>query len=195
MSNLGVFNHNWISEKGIHFSSLLLVVLWSLALADRISLLQSESGQAHDKAQISESRISRFLNALPFGIMVHTKDSRLAYINRFAQNDVGFYPADGDYSITNPKLQDVMRNLQLFEAGSGKVIEVSDLPIQTVFNGERVTADNIEVEIRGRRFPLEINSMPVFDENKQVEYAITFFRDISERRTRGSWNSQRVTSS
>ena len=182
LSNLGVLNHNLISEKGLHFSAIILVVLWSLALADRVALLQSETGQAQQKAQISENRISRFLNALPFGIMVLTKDSRLAYINRYAQNDIGFYPADGDYSITNPKLQDVMHSLQLFEAGSGKVIDVSDLPLQTVFNGEPVTADNIEVNIRGRRMPLEIRSMPVFDENKQVEYAITFFQDISERR-------------
>ena len=182
MSNLGVLNHNWISEKGIHFSAILLIVLWSLSLADRVALLQSESGQANQKAQLSENRISRFLNALPFGIVVHTKDARLAYINRFAQNDIGFYPADGDYSITNPKLEDVMSNLQLFEVGSGKAIEVSDLPLHSIFNGEKLTADNIEVDIRGRRIPLEINSMPVFDENKQVEYAITFFRDISERR-------------
>ena len=85
--------------------------------------------------------------------MVHTKDTRLAYINRFAQNDVGFYPADGDYSITNPKLQDIMHNLVLFEAGSGKVIEVSDLPLQTVFNGKNVIVDNIEVDLRGSADP------------------------------------------
>jgi len=182
LANLGVLNHNSISEKGIHFSAILLIVLWSLSLADRVALLQSESGQATQKVQLSESRISRFLNALPFGIVVHTKDARLAYINRFAQNDIGFYPADGDYSITNPKLEDVMSNLQLFEVGSGKAIEVSDLPLHSIFNGEKLTADDIEVDIRGRRIPLEINSMPVFDENKQVEYAITFFRDISERR-------------
>jgi PAS domain S-box-containing protein len=182
LSNLGVLNRNWISEKGLYFSAIILVVLWSLALADRVSLLQSESGQAHQKALSSENKISRFLNALPFGIMVHTKDTRLAYINRFAQNDVGFYPADGDYSITNPKLQDVMRNLQLFEVGSGKVIEITDLPLHTVFNGENVIIDNLEVDIRGQRIPLEIRSMPVFDENKQVEYALTFFHDISDRR-------------
>ena len=69
--------------------------------------------------------------------MVHTKDTRLAYINRLAQNDVGFYPADGDYSITNPQLHEVMRNLQLFEVGSGKVIDIGDLPLHTVFNGEK----------------------------------------------------------
>lgn len=184
LTNLGVLNHTWISENGLYFSAIILVVLWSLALADRVSLLQSESGQSRQKALISENRISRFLNALPFGIMVHTKDTRLAYINRFAQNDVGFYPADGDYSITNPQLQEVMRNLQLFEVESGKVIETSDLPLHTVFNGENVKIDNLEADISGQRIPLEIRSMPVFDENKQVEYAISTFQDISDRRKR-----------
>ena len=50
LSNLGVLNHNWISEKGLHFSAIILVVLWSLALADRVSLLQSESWSVAPKS-------------------------------------------------------------------------------------------------------------------------------------------------
>ncbi len=160
---------------------MILVTLWSLALADRVSLLQSESRQAYQKAKVSEYQISKFLNALPFGIIVHTKDTRLAYLNRSAQDDIGFSPAGGDYSITNPKLQDVMRSLQLFEAGSQKAIEISDLPLHSIFNGKAITVDNLEVDIRGKRIPLEIHSSPVFDDDKQVSFAITTFWDISRQ--------------
>ena len=47
--------------------------------------------------------------------------------------------------------------------------------------GKDSTIDDVDLAVGDRRIPLEISASPVFDEEGQVEYVLTVFRDIRER--------------
>ena len=65
----------------VPINSLFLLVLMSLALADRINLLRREADQANAALLASEQRLSTYLDALPFSIQVHDAKLKPLYVN------------------------------------------------------------------------------------------------------------------
>ena len=62
----------------------MLVLLSSLALADRINLLKAGAEQANYALQASENRLKQFLDALPMGVVILDAGQKLRYVNQWA---------------------------------------------------------------------------------------------------------------
>ena len=62
-------------------NSLFLLVVMSLALADRVNLLRREADQANAALIASEQRLKTYLDALPFSVQVHDANLKPLYVN------------------------------------------------------------------------------------------------------------------
>ena len=62
-------------------SSLFLLVIMSLALADRVNILREEADRANAALKASERRLNAYLDALPFNIQVHDPQLKPLYVN------------------------------------------------------------------------------------------------------------------
>jgi len=166
-------------------SSILSLLLFSLALADKINLLKRKTEQSHRDLRESENRLNQFLEAMPVGVTVHDVDGKAHYINRRAQQIFGLSDEVVQSSKQQLKLVPSPKPFLIFRStwrAAKRNIHLSSLPLLLALGGKSTTADDLEVELSGKRIPLEIWSRPIFDEQDTLRYAISAFQDISQRK-------------
>ncbi|HHP7244159.1 MAG TPA: PAS domain S-box protein [Elainellaceae cyanobacterium] len=123
----------------------------------------------------SEQKFSTFVKNLPMGVSVHNALGQVMFIN---QQGVDILPLG-----TTPTLPEQLSEVyQLYIAGTNQLYPTDQLPAIRGIRGEKGHTNDIEVEVNGRRVPIEVYTTPIFDETGQVIYAINAFQDISERR-------------
>jgi PAS domain S-box-containing protein len=131
----------------------------------------------------SETKLIKFLNALPLGVVVHGPDTKPQYVNHHAIHLLGIPPetargVDAEYSTT---LEEGIRQFPIYRAGTDEPFASDENPVVRALNGERVKDDGIEVEREGERIPLEVLASPIIDDQGNVQFAVTAFQDISDR--------------
>ncbi|WP_036484069.1 PAS domain S-box protein [Myxosarcina sp. GI1] len=127
--------------------------------------------------QASEKKFETFLQSIPLGITVFDRDSKAVLLNRAAKEILG------RNEILNPLLSaKFSRDLPIYVAGTNRSYPVNKLPAIRALKGESTVLDDLEIEVEGKRIPLEVRTIPIFDEAGDVVYAINVFQDISERR-------------
>jgi PAS domain S-box-containing protein len=169
-----------LTEQSYLMSAVLMVLLLSLALADRINLLKAETDQANRGLQESERRLNQFLDALPVGMAVRNASTGVyQYANQRARQLLNLPPQGASPALT---ATEAVETLSLYIAGTEQPYPADRLPSALALQGQRVQVDNIEVEQAGRRISLEAWASPIFDEQGQIQYAISAFQDITERR-------------
>ena len=157
----------------------------ALTLAnEQIGTEAEERERAEQALGSSEARLMQFLDALPVGVVVHGPDSKPRYVNHHALSLVGIpmetaRGVDTDYSMT---LADSFNQFPIYRLGEDDLIPTELSPIARALEGERVRSDDIELQIDGRRIPLEILASPIYDQEGRVQFAVTAFQDISERK-------------
>jgi PAS domain S-box-containing protein len=132
----------------------------------------------------SEARLIQFLDALPVGVVVHGPDTKPRYVNHQALKLVGIAletarGVGADYSMTLAKS---LNQFPIYRQGEEEPYPTELSPIARALDGERVRSDDIELQIDGHRIPLEVLASPIYDQQGRVQYAVTAFQDISERR-------------
>ncbi|MGC9524748.1 MAG: ATP-binding protein [Limnospira sp.] len=123
----------------------------------------------------SESKFSTVLNTIPVGISVFDVSGRLILLNQVGEAILG-------RGILEIPISQLSEAYQIYIAGSDRLYPPDYLPVVRALRGETVCRQDIEIENNGRRIPLEIQSVPVFDESGQIIYAINAFQDVTERR-------------
>lgn len=119
----------------------------------------------HTQVRINESRLHKFLDAIPLGISVYGATGQIAYANQMAQQflDVQDLPAVGDQADPRepypPNQRLLMRSL----------------------SGESATTEDWQLHSPDGRIVLEATSTPIFNPQGTVEYAIATFQDITVR--------------
>ncbi len=163
------------------FAVTINVLLLSLALADRINLLRTETEQANHNLQESETRLTQFLDAMPVGVAVYNTEAKLEYTNLKTLQIFGI----SEWRTTaanSPKLSETMARYPFFITGTSTPYPLDKIPLVQSLQGQNATIDDLETEISGERVSLEIWAHPIFDEQGQVKYAVSAFQDITDRK-------------
>jgi PAS domain S-box-containing protein len=132
-----------------------------------------------------ESRLIQFLDATPIGIAVHDSTGHMIYINQIGRALLGIHQS------AQVDLNQLADFFQIYQAGTQQLYPVEALPSTRALSGEAVWVDDLEVHQADRVVPLEVWATPIFDDQKQVIYAIAAFQDISERKRQESDHKRR----
>ncbi|NJK66316.1 MAG: PAS domain S-box protein [Microcoleus sp. SU_5_3] len=123
----------------------------------------------------SENRLTQLLEAVPVGIFVVDGSGKPCYINSGGARILGKGLVD-DVSVD--KFSEVY---QAYYAGSNQLYHADRQPVVRALRGEIVRIDDIEIHRWDRIVPIEVWATPIYDERKNIVYAIAAFQDITER--------------
>jgi signal transduction histidine kinase/PAS domain-containing protein len=182
LARFGLAPSTALTEQGYLAGIALTVLLMTLALVDRINLIQAEAERASREVQASGARLQQYLEAMPVGVTVRGAEGRLQYVNWRARQ-LRNWPDGLPRGVSNWErtLQENVEEVPLFVQGTNQIYPIERLPPARALQGEPASVDDVEMEVGGQRIPLEIWSSPVLDDQGRVQYAISAFRDISKR--------------
>ncbi|AFY93203.1 AAA family ATPase [Chamaesiphon minutus] len=152
---------------------------------DRLEVLKLLSAQAAisiQNAQLyvalreNESRLNKFLEAVPVGIGILDADGKPFYANQIAQQLLG------KGIVAEATADGLTETYQLYQAGTDRLYPSPDVPLLRALSGERSTVDDMEIRHADKIIPIESAGTPVFDDNGRVAYAMVAFTDISLRK-------------
>ena len=179
----GVFPSTTLTEKSYQIGLIWLVLLSSLALADRIKMLKTQTEDANRLLRKSESRLTQILEGLPLGVVVYGKDQKPSYINQRTVDILG-NPSRGiqpDPSAGRTLAQ-AIDYFSFRISGSDQPYPLEKLPVTRALQGNTASVDDIEADLVEKRVPLEIWANPIKDEHGSVETAVVAFQDITARK-------------
>jgi adenylate cyclase len=123
----------------------------------------------------NESRLTQFLEAMPVGIFVVDAQGKPFYMNSSGETVL----AQGLISdLVNEQLPEVY---QFYDAGTNQLYPIKRQPMIRALRGEVVRVDDAEIHGADGIVPIEVWATPIYDEAKNIVYAIAAFQDITER--------------
>ncbi|MBP1693508.1 MAG: two-component system, NarL family, nitrate/nitrite sensor histidine kinase NarX [Chloroflexi bacterium] len=179
----GILPSTPFTEKAYHLGLIWLVLIWSLALVDRIKQLEAETKEANLKLVQSEHKLSQTLEGLPIGVAVYGPERSPTYLNPRAI-DILANPERGmgpDVAIGRT-ITEAMKYYDFRLFGSDQTYPLEKIPVWRAYDGQSASIDDIEANLIDRRVPLEIWANPVKDEEGKVVSVVAAFQDITERR-------------
>lgn len=123
----------------------------------------------------SENRLTQLLEAVPVGIFVVDGIGKPCYINSWAEKILGKSLVS---DVVPGNLSEVY---QTYCAGSNELYPIDLQPIMRALRGEVVRVDDVEIHRPDRIVPIEVWATPIYDERKNIVYAIAAFQDITQR--------------
>ena len=183
MVRQGIAPSTYFTENIYQLGMGLMVVCWSIALADRITVLRTETESSNRKLRNSEQRLSQILDGMPLGVIVYGRDLKSKYLNQRTV-EILSNPAQG----TGPDIKTEHTLAQAVEyfspqvAGTGEKYPFENMPAYKALSGELTYAANMEADIGDRYVPLEVWASPIMDEAGNVEFAVVVMQDITQRR-------------
>jgi len=132
--------------------------------------------QAEEAVRESEHRLAQFLEAVPVGVLVVEASGKLYFMNQKAKQILA---QDLDQNLHTDQL---CYTYQLYLADTNQLYPLDRLPIARSLQGETVTVDDLEVRHPNQRIPLEMQAMPIYDEQGTLLYGISVFKDITTRK-------------
>ncbi len=154
-----------VGELGLSFNS----------MAKQLQTSFAEMAALNQALSESERRVFQFLEAVPVGLLIIAAGGELVYMNQAGKQLLG----QGLVPETRP--EEFAEVYHICRAGTGELYPTEELPALHSLKGETVSADDIEIHRNETIVPLEMRSIPVFDESGKIIYGITAFYDISER--------------
>ncbi len=123
----------------------------------------------------NESRLTQFLEAMPVGIFVVDGKGTPFYINSCGERIL----SQGLISdVVNEKLPEVY---QFYSADTNELYPIDRQPMIRALRGEVVRVDDAEIHGADWIVPIEVWATPIYNEAKNIVYAIAAFQDITER--------------
>jgi two-component system nitrate/nitrite sensor histidine kinase NarX len=177
LSRLGVIPFLPFFYSAAHFGNAALVTILSLALADRINYYRRQTEDTADKLRQSEALLTGYMDALPVGVAVYGQDKKPRWINRTALDLFHLQNYNPDIGLDRS-----IQDFPLYYSGSDFPYPVEQLPAFQALTGNPGQLEDIEIEIQGQRIPLEIVAKPIVDGSGKIQYAISVYQDISQRK-------------
>jgi PAS domain S-box-containing protein len=124
----------------------------------------------------SHHRLEKFLEGIPLGIYIFDAQGQPYYANQQARmiTEKPEMP-----KVVIPKLSEVF---QVYLAGTNDLYPHQHLPIVRALQGEFSRVDDMEIHFCDRTIALEVWGTPIYNEARDIEYAIVAFQDISDRK-------------
>ena len=132
--------------------------------------------QAENVLVESERRLQQFLEAMPVGVFVIDAQGKPFYANRRAEQLLGKGIAP---ETTAEKLSEVYH---FYLSETAELYPGDRQPLLRALKGESVAVDDIEIRQGDNTISLEVWATPIFNERKEIIYAIAAFADITERK-------------
>ncbi|MGB3189176.1 MAG: PAS domain S-box protein [Limnoraphis sp.] len=143
-------------------------------LTDSFAEMAAQLNSSFQALKLSEQRFSSLLDNIPIGVSILDRNGQHILINKVSEQILG-------QGIKTTSYDQISEVYQVYIAGTNQLYPTEELPGFRSLKGEKVQVDDMEVEVNGRRIPLEVTSIPVFDEWGTVHYSIIAFQDITER--------------
>jgi len=180
---IGLLPSTTFTENSYQIGLVWMALLSSLALADRIKLLKTQTEETNRLLRSSESRLAQTLEGLPLGVVVYGKDQKPTYINQRSGEILG-NPSRG--IIPDPAagrtLAQAIDYFSFRVAGSDQAYPMENLPVYRALQGGPASVDDIEADLVDRRISLEIWANPVKDDSGNVDNVVVAFQDITARK-------------
>jgi signal transduction histidine kinase len=157
--------------------NVLLVLLFSVALADSVKELNLMAQKA-TAARLASERLSRqYLDAMPLGVAVYDPGLNLLYANDAASALVGnaqpgLRESSADAALRYP----------VYRTGTDDPYPFEELPVSSSLGGRSATRDDISLDIEGRRVPLQVWSTPLRDGEETLQAVVVVLADITEKK-------------
>ncbi|MBE9225529.1 PAS domain S-box protein [Phormidium sp. LEGE 05292] len=145
------------------------------ALRDGFNQMMTQLNASFQALQENQQTLKTFLDSVPVGMSVHAPSGQVIFVNNKGKEIL-------TPGVTSTPAEQLSQVYQLYLAGTNEFYPTEKLPAIRGLQGESVYIDDMEIEVNGRRVPIEVNTIPVFDKNGNVLYAIDAFQDITERR-------------
>ncbi len=140
-------------------------------------------------ARESEEKLSKFLDAVPVGVLVIDNQEEIAYVNKEALRIYGLTEQDREQILGKkyPQQLEALSHYKYYKKGTNQKYPQDKFPLLLAIRGEseRQTLSIYDLEIRqiegDVRIPLEVSATPIKDEQGSIKYAIAALKDITER--------------
>ena len=129
-----------------------------------------------DIVQENERKITGFMNAVPVGVFVIDASGKVDFCNKKALELLN------KESASDIVAGQVSEDYQFYVTGTDQLYPFANLPSIRALNGESYSVEDIEIHRHDKKIPIEAWGVPIFDNSNKVIYAITAFRDITERK-------------
>jgi len=168
---IGILPSDTITENGIIFTTLLFVILMSLALADRVSFYKSGQQLAASALYENEERLRALVETSNDIIWEIDRARKFTYINPRVRDILGFEPqkilGKDVFAIIIPLYPDIMKKAMQESINTGNPI---------------IGLEYIVTDKNGKNVILEKNATPIYDEDGSYSGFKGIDRDITERR-------------
>src|SRR5439155_14307862 len=138
-------------------------------------LAASENRLAVNRVE-ARQRLEQFLDAMPVGVLVATPERQARYTNREAQRLLG----GGVMPGAAP--EDFVEAFPAYIAGTNEPYPTAERPLVRALAGETSHKDDLELRTPTGIVPVEVWGSPVLAGDDAVEFGISTFVDVSERR-------------
>jgi signal transduction histidine kinase/PAS domain-containing protein len=183
MVRLGFLASTRLTEYAYQSGLIWLVIMWSLALANRINLLKAETEAANLNLRDSENRLSQILEGMPLGVVLYGKDYKPKYFNRRAVDILSIPPkAIWPDIAAGRTLAQAIQYFSIKQAGSHQDYPLENFPVYKAMHGEPAHIDDAEMDPGGPPVALEYWANPVRDNAGNVESSVVAFQDITGRK-------------
>lgn len=196
---LGIYTSRWISQpitrlrnsaqeiaqgnfEGINLPPVFVTELQQLTdafvkMSKRLHQSFQEMSCLNQQLSDSQSRLEKFLEAIPVGVAIHDATGTLTYMNQAAKKLLK--PG----IIAGATLQEQVIIYQMYVADTNILYPLEKLPVFKALNGESFKTEDIEIHAGDRRrIAIQAEATPFFDCNGKITHSIVAFEDITERK-------------
>jgi PAS domain S-box-containing protein len=145
-------------------------------LLSRLQQEVIERQRAEEALRESERRLAQFLEAVPVGIFVIDANAQPYYANQTAKQILGKGIEPG------ARIAQLTEIYHAYLAGTERLYPNEQQPIVQALNGESTTVDDMVIHQADKIIPLEVSATPIYDDKREIVYAIAAFADITQRK-------------
>ena len=153
-----------------------LALSLGIFLSRRSRRLADSEQRLADSEGESRQRFEQVLDAIPIGVFVTAPDGKSQYANREAERLLG------QGIVPGARSDELGEIYQTFVAGTGEQYPAARSPLLRALGGEATHVDDMEIHRPDVTIPVEVWGTAVFGGDHSVEFGITAFADVSERR-------------
>jgi PAS domain S-box-containing protein len=138
--------------------------------------VEADNSKAEEALRESEEKLRQFLDAIPYGVFIISRDAGSRFANMAAREIFG------DEVFQKESIKKVKETHRAYFSGTRLEYPMNKIPVFRALKGDRATIDDIEVHFDDKIIPLELSATPVYGRDGSITYAISIFHNILKRK-------------